>query len=213
MIPLKDNIPSKTFSYLNILIIATNILVGIYMYTLTSYDYQDFIYRFGFIPARFSLLSLFTSIFVHAGFLHLFSNMLFIWIFGDNVEDKLGHLNFLILYLISGVVSVITHSVFDLNSTIPLVGASGAISGILGAYFVFYPRAKVLTLVILGIFITVVAIPAHIFLGIWFILQLFNGIVGLSLQGSSGGVAWWAHIGGFITGVTIAKLFNLREDI
>ncbi len=213
MIPLRDNIPSKTFSYFNIFFIVINILIAVFMFFLSSYQYEQFIYTYGFTPAHFSYLTLFTSIFIHAGFIHLLSNMLFLWIFGDNVEDKLGHINYLFLYFFSGVVSVITHSLTDLSSGVPLVGASGAISGVLGAYFVFFPRARILTFVFLGWLATVVALPAYVFLGIWIVLQLLYGVTGLATQDLLGGVAWWAHIGGFITGYTWAKIFDKRRGV
>ena len=199
MIPLKDNVPAKTFCIFNIALILSNITVYLFMLSLSSKGYIAFIMEYGFIPANISLPNLFSAMFIHGGFMHLLGNMLFLWIFGDNVEDRLGHLSFIIMYLTAGVVATLTHAVLDLNSNLPLIGASGAISGVIGSYFVLYPRAKILTLVPLGLFITVVALPAYIFIGIWFIIQLIYGFFSLGVI-SEGGVAWWAHVGGFVVG-------------
>ncbi|MBT9130128.1 MAG: Rhomboid protease GlpG [candidate division WS2 bacterium] len=199
MIPLKDNIKAKTFCIFNVALILSNITVYLLMLSLSSKEYMTVVMQYGFIPSSFSLPNLFSAMFIHGGFMHLLGNMLFLWIFGDNVEDRLGHLNFIIMYLTAGVVATLTHAVLDLNSNIPLIGASGAISGVIGSYFVLYPGAKILTLVPLGLFITVVALPAYIFLGIWFIIQLIYGFTALGAI-SEGGVAWWAHVGGFVVG-------------
>ncbi|MBT9164291.1 MAG: hypothetical protein DDT22_00207 [candidate division WS2 bacterium] len=199
MIPLKDNIPAKTFCIFNIGLMFLNIAVYLFMLSLSSKEYMAFIMEFGFIPSNISLLDLFSSMFIHGGFIHLLGNMLFLWVFGDNVEDRLGHINFIVMFLTAGVVATMTHTVLDLNSNLPLIGASGAISGVIGSYFVLFPRAKILTLVPLGLFITVVALPAYIFLGLWFIIQLIYGFSSLGVV-SEGGVAWWAHVGGFIAG-------------
>lgn len=199
MIPLRDDIRANTFSIFNIALILSNIIVFLFMLSLSSKGYMAFIMEYGFIPSNISLMNLFSSIFIHGGFMHLLGNMLFLWIFGDNVEDRLGHLSFIIMYLTAGVVATMTHAILDINSTLPLIGASGAISGVIGSYFVLFPRAKILTLVPIGLFITVVALPAYIFLGLWFIIQLIYGFSSLGAI-SEGGVAWWAHVGGFVVG-------------
>lgn len=199
MIPLRDDIRANTFCIFNIALILSNIIVYLFMLSLTSKGYIAFIMEYGFIPSNISLFNLFSSIFVHGGLMHLLGNMLFLWIFGDNVEDRLGHLNFMMMYLTAGVIATLTHAILDLNSTLPLIGASGAISGVIGSYFVLFPKAKILTLVPIGLFITVVALPAYIFLGLWFIIQLIYGFSSLGVI-SEGGVAWWAHVGGFVVG-------------
>lgn len=205
MIPLKDNIPAKSFSYFNILLILLNVLVFIFTLNFSSKEYMAFVMQYGFIPSTMSLTNIFSAMFIHGGFAHIIGNMLFLWIFGDNVEDSLGHINFLIMYLLAGVVATLAHAIVDLNSNIPLIGASGAISGVIGSYFVLFPRAKVLTLVFLGIFITVISLPAFLFLGIWFLMQLVYGVSSLGAI-AEGGVAWWAHIGGFVVGYLWAML-------
>lgn len=199
MIPLHDDIPSKTKCYFNIGILLLNIATYLYMLSLSPKGYLAFIMEHGFIPANFSLIKIFNSMFMHGGFTHLLGNMLFLWIFGDNVEDRLGHFNFLIMYLTAGVIASMTHAILDVNSTVPLIGASGAISGVIGSYFVLFPRAKILTLLPIGFFLTAVALPAYIFLGLWFIIQLLYGVSSLGVI-AEGGVAWWAHVGGFIVG-------------
>jgi len=154
-----------------------------------------------FLPPPFTLL---TSMFVHGGFFHVFWNMLFLWIFGDNIEDRLGKIKFIIFYLLTGVAASMAHVALNPDSAIPLIGASGAIAGILGAYIVLYPRAKILTLLFFFFFVQVVKIPAIIFLGIWFLTQILN-------IGAGGGIAWYAHIGGFATGVVLIFLFDKKN--
>lgn len=149
--------------------------------------------------------------FLHGGWLHLLGNMLYLWIFGDNVEDRMGRGRFIIFYLLTGYIATLTHVYFLPHSTVPMVGASGAIAGILGAYFVLYPRAKVLTLVPIIIFITFIRIPALLFLGFWFLLQVINQTMISSPEAQS--VAWWAHIGGFVAGAVLIKFFSNRKDI
>ncbi len=210
MIPLKDNILAKSFCIFNISLILANIAVYLFMLSLSSKGYMAFIMEYGFIPSNISLPNIFSAMFIHGGFMHLLGNMLFLWIFGDNVEDRLGHLNYIIMYLTAGVTATLLHAVLDLNSNLPLIGASGAISGVIGSYFVLYPRAKILTLVPLGLFITVVALPAYIYLGIWFIIQLIYGFSSLGVV-SEGGVAWWAHVGGFVVGYIWASLIKYSK--
>ena len=222
MIPLKDNIPSYKKPIINYSIIAINTFVFIYQYFLlpSKEEIQQFVYDYGFIPYRFltepfsSWYTIFTSMFLHGSFLHFFGNMWFLYIFGDNVEDRFGHIKFLLIYLLCGVSATFVQLIFSPTSTLPMIGASGAISGVLGSYFIFFPTAGVLTLVLFGIFTRIVVFPAVIFLGFWFIFQLLSGTQTFALQIVSGreigGVAYWAHIGGFITGLVIAK-FNKKK--
>jgi membrane associated rhomboid family serine protease len=213
VIPLKDDIPSPTFPFVTITIMVMNVLVYLYQVSLGHYGEQVFVYQMGAIPYEISHmkdisprsmvpipLTIFSHMFMHGGFIHLFGNMLYLWIFGDNVEDSLGHLRFLLFYLSCGIGAALVHILSDVNSTIPMVGASGAIAGVLGAYFVLYPRANVLTLVIFFIFIRTIRVPAILFLGLWLCIQVLN-------VGSAGSVAWYAHISGFICGMIIILWF------
>lgn len=159
------------------------------------------IYPWALIPPP---LTLFSAMFVHGGLLHVGGNMLYLWIFGDNIEDRLGHFRFFIFYVLVGLIAGLTHIIMLPDSTLPMIGASGAIAGVLGAYFLLYPRAHVLTLVFFFFFVDVVRIPAVIFLGLWFILQLLS-------SGAGGGIAWYAHIGGFLGGMALVKLFEKRR--
>ncbi len=163
----------------------------------------------GFVPEQIARLT--TSMFLHGGWLHVLGNMLYLWIFGDNVEDRLGHFRYLIFYLLTGYVATLSHVFLYPLSDVPLIGASGAVAGILGAYLILYPRARVLTLVFIFVFIQIVPIPAVIFLGIWFLMQLLSGVAGLSSQAVQG-VAFWAHVGGFAAGMLLVALFARRGE-
>lgn len=217
MIPIRDQIPTRTVPVINYLLIVANVVVFIFQWLAGPYE-QSLVYQFALIPYNFvSSLSLgditdiFTSMFMHAGLAHIGGNMLYLWIFGDNVEDSMGHGRYLLFYLVGGVVASLTHIVTNPGSQIPTVGASGAIAAVLGAYLVLYPQSKVLTIIPLGFFIRMSLIPAGIVLGLWFVLQFFSGV--LSLGGPDvGGVAFWAHIGGFISGMVMAKLFARRRQ-
>jgi membrane associated rhomboid family serine protease len=218
-IPLKDLNPRRTFPIVNTLLIVTNIIAFLYQVSLTlslsPRSYNALMTAYSTVPARIpaflagrmspeaALLPLFTSMFLHSGILHIAGNMLFLWIFGDNVEDFFGHLPYLLFYLFCGIGSDLTHVLFNIHSTIPAVGASGAISGVMGAYIVLYPRARILTLV----FIFFLPIPAVIVLGAWFALQFLSGVGSLGMV-ATGGTAWWAHIGGFLIGMAITSLFK-----
>lgn len=219
MIPIKDDIPSRSYPFVTVSIIALNFAVFLYQLTLGPSGLESFIFRSAAIPAEISMhadlgpkdivpvpFTLLTAIFVHGGVLHIAGNMLFLWIFGDNVEDRLGHFLFIAFYLVSGVAASMAHILVEPDSTIPMVGASGAIAGVLGAYFLFYPKAQVNTLVLLPFFVTVARIPAIIFIGFWFIFQVLSS--GAAAPGS-GGVAWFAHIGGFLAGLGMALGYNL----
>ncbi|MFW6115866.1 MAG: rhomboid family intramembrane serine protease [Chloroflexota bacterium] len=216
MIPLRDNVPSRRFPVVNIGLIVLNVLVFLFQSLALGPDsLHQFALNWGLVPARFwqaggfhSWLTVFTSMFLHGGWWHLISNMLALYIFGDNIEDRAGHLGHLLFYLLSGVAGAGVHLVAYAESSIPTVGASGAIAGVLGAYLILYPQARVLTLVPIFYFVRLIEIPAVIYLGFWFISQLFNGLFALTAVDvfQSGGVAWWAHIGGFVFGLVVIRL-------
>jgi membrane associated rhomboid family serine protease len=215
MIPIRDDQPSFSTPFINYFLIAANIVVFLWELSVSHRALNGFMFEFGVVPHRTlailsghaagstgtALLPLFTSMFLHGSFLHLAGNMLFLWIFGDNVEDYLGHFNYLIVYLVSGVIGALTHILLNLDSTMPTIGASGAIAGVMGAYFVLYPRARVLT----WFFVFITWLPAWLVLGYWFFLQF----VSVS-QIAETGVAVWAHIGGFAAGVVMIKVFPER---
>jgi len=221
MIPLRDTIPSRRFPIVNTALIGLNVLVFLFESILTPEQLDQFIWLWGLVPADFwhggelaRWLSLFTSMFMHGGWWHLISNMLALYIFGDNVEDRLGPFRYLLFYLFGGLAASAAHLVAYSGSPIPTVGASGAIACVLGAYLVLYPRARVVTLVPIFYFIRIVEIPALIYLGFWFISQLFNGLFALAAASDvlqSGGVAWWAHIGGFVFGLVVVRLICPRR--
>jgi membrane associated rhomboid family serine protease len=217
MIPLKDDIPSRSFPFVTIGLIIGNIVVYVYQLTLGSAE-EVFIWKYGAVaqaittvqsvhPAStlFPWLTLLTAQFVHGSIWHLGGNMLFLWIFGDNVEDRLGHLRYLFFYLICGIISVIAQVIVSPNAAVPIIGASGAIAGVMGAYIVRFPRARIMTLLIIFFFIKIIWVPAIIFLGFWFIFQL---LVAAPSIGESGGVAYFAHIGGFVVGMILFKFME-----
>ena len=214
MIPLRDTIPSRRFPVVNTLIIVLNVLVFLFESVLGPEQQEAFIWTWGLVPSRLveSLavrdgLTVFTSMFMHGGWWHLISNMMALYIFGDNIEDRLGPFRYVFFYLFGGLAASAAHVAFYSRSSLPTVGASGAIAGVLGAYLVLYPRARVITLVPVFYFLRVVELPAVVYLGFWFVSQLFNGLFSLSTAAfQSGGVAWWAHIGGFVFGLAIIRL-------
>jgi membrane associated rhomboid family serine protease len=211
MFPVSDVIPSKTTPYITIAIIALNALAFLYQLQLDTRSVQLLWQLFGLVPAYFSWTSLLTSMFLHEGWLHLLGNMLYLWIFGDNVEDSLGHLGFLAFYLFCGAVAALGQVAISPGSTIPMIGASGAIAGVMGAYFVIYPHSRVLTIVFLVFFLDMIEIPAIFFLGIWFVKELFNGVGSLGTSAMTGGVAVWAHVAGFAAGGLIGLLWRARH--
>lgn len=220
-IPLRDTIQSRTFPLVTVSLIVINALVFIYEISLAGPALGSFITAYGVIPLRFleqpggrtaELTTLFTSMFLHGGWLHLLGNMLYLWIFGDNVEDRLGHGLFLFFYLLGGVAAGMTHILFNTGSQIPTVGASGAIAGVLGAYLLFFPRSRVVSLVFIGFFITTVEIPASFFLGFWFLFQFLSGAAFVASGTQAAGIAWWAHIGGFVAGLLLAYLLKPERD-
>jgi membrane associated rhomboid family serine protease len=210
MLPLRDEYPSRTTPFVTYALIGVNILV--YLWQMSVPDEQAF--SLALFPIEYfngingnDLLHLLTSMFMHGGLAHIGGNMLYLWIFGDNIEDSMGHSRFLAFYLLGGFLASIVHIISDPFSMIPTVGASGAIAAVLGAYLVLYPSRRVLTLIWFGIFVRMTYVPAMIVLGLWFILQLFQGLITLGATGM-GGVAFWAHIGGFVTGLVLVKVFR-----
>ena len=212
MIPISDVIPSRTTPVVTVTLIVLNVAIFLYEQVLPEPLLQQFIATYALIPAWFSVPALFTSQFLHAGWMHIISNMLYLWIFGDNVEDRLGHLRFLVFYLGAGAAAAILQTLFNPFSNVPMVGASGAIAGVMGAYFVLYPHSRVLTAVFLIIFFDIIEIPAVFFLGLWFLLQLLSGVGSLAFSNAAGGgIAFWAHIGGFIVGAMIGWVLRTRD--
>ena len=211
MFPLgDDNSMRRSTPYVTYILIAIN--VAVFLLELQNSD--EFIKRWAFVPARFSadeagnIPTIFTAMFMHGSWLHLGGNMLYLWIFGDNVEDRFGHFKFLIFYLLTGIAATFAQYYVMPDSSVPNVGASGAIAGVLGAYLVTFPRARVLTLIPIFIFPWFVEIPALIYLVFWFVMQLLEGIGTLGMPVETGGVAVWAHIGGFVAGVVLVKLMQ-----
>jgi membrane associated rhomboid family serine protease len=218
MIPVRDDAPRSSTPYVTYVLIALNTLLFLFEVSLSPSSRGQFIFQFGVVPVEFTSrfqpadsLPLFSSMFLHGSWLHLISNMWALWIFGDNIEDHLGSFRYLLLYLTSGVAASILHIAFNQNSTIPSVGASGAIAGVMGAYFLLFPAARVLTVVPIIFFW--VWLPAWIVLGYWFLAQFVNGAATAiaATSGTTGGIAFWAHVGGFIAGVTLIKLFPARR--
>jgi len=208
MIPLRSSERTDSTASALLIIILLNVLVFLYEISLPRYALNAFIMQYGIVPDHFHYSSLITSMFMHGGFFHIAGNMWFLWIFGDNVEDYLGHFTYLIFYLLSGVAAALAQVVLTPSSIVPTIGASGAIAGVLGAYFILYPRARVLT----WFFVFFVHIPAWVVLGYWFVLQFLSGAAtSLAYAGNStGGIAFWAHVGGFIAGMVMVKLFPER---
>ncbi|HWX18504.1 MAG TPA: rhomboid family intramembrane serine protease [Candidatus Binatia bacterium] len=225
MIPLRDDVPSSRFPAATLTIIALNVLVFLHELKLGPH-LQDLMLTYAVIPARYTLpevaqlssfheqiFAIFSSMFLHGGWIHLIGNMWTLWIFGDNVEDRLGRVRYVMLYLASGVAAALLHIYTNAGSPVPTIGASGAIAGVMGAYFRFYPFARVETLIPPFIFGPTFVLPAVLFLGWWFLLQFFNGALSLGARGSSfSGVAWWAHVGGFLFGLSVCLLVRRRRN-
>ncbi len=227
MFPINDNNPTRTTAYVTYALITINILVFIYELSLTPPQLEQFFQLYSVVPKELTAslngipvaqvvpepLTQVTSQFLHGGFAHIFGNMLFLWIFGNNIEDQLGHIKYLIFYIACGVLAALAQWIFSTQSGIPSLGASGAIAGVLGAYILRFPRARVRTLLFLGPFITFPQIPAIFFLGIWFVQQTLYGFASLSVRTNvgmeSGGVAYFAHIGGFVFGALLGPLLGL----
>jgi len=221
LFPLRDANPSRTTPFVTYLLIAVNVLVYLGEFLLGEYQVQ-IITTFGVIPARVTgmgdagltgippVLTIFSSLFLHGGLWHLIGNMWFLYVFGDNIEDRLGHSRFLLFYLLAGIAAACTQIFINPASPVPMVGASGAIAGVLGAYVLLFPTARISTLVFLFIFIQVIEMPAFLFLGLWFLMQIFSGVMSLGIGGDAGGVAWWAHIGGFAAGAIMLPVLKKR---
>lgn len=219
MIPLKDMTPRRSFPVVTLLLIIANVIVFIHQVTLPPAAAEAFIRTYGLVPAKIQMalagrhytlqqafLPVFTCMFLHGGILHILGNMWFLWIFGGNVEDRMGPIAYPLFYLVCGIGSGLSQTAFSWGSHIPSIGASGAISGVLGAYIVFFPRSRILTLIPLFIIWFTWRIPAVIFIGIWFAVQFLSGLSSLGAA-SMGGVAWWAHVGGFLLGMLLARTF------
>jgi membrane associated rhomboid family serine protease len=212
MIPLRDIIPSRTTPVVTIALIAINVLVFLYELSLGR-AVDPFTLYWGLVPAAFSWVTVLTSMFLHGGFLHVAGNMLYLWIFGDNVEDRMGHGRFLVFYLLCGVAAALAQTITAPDSVIPMVGASGAIAGVMGAYFVLYPKSRIVTLIPIFFFFQVIEVPAILFLGIWFLMQFLSGLGSIVsvASGSAGGVAFWAHVAGFVAGISGVVVFRRPE--
>src|SRR6266536_2875678 len=211
MIPLRDIIPSRTTPYVTISLISLNVLVFLYELSLGR-AVDAFTLYWGLVPAAFSWVTVFTSMFLHGGLLHVAGNMLYLWIFGDNVEDRLGHGRFIVFYLLCGMAAAFGQMAMTPESTLPTIGASGAIAGVMGAYFILYPQSRVLTLIPLIIFWDIVELPAIFLLGFWFLMQLFSaGAIAVTSNSNAGGVAFMAHVAGFIFGLVGVFVFRKRE--
>ncbi len=221
MIPLRDTTPTRNYPIVNTTIIGINVVVY-FIQLLQSAEIDKFIYIYGLVPARYSVpqiaqyfttgqqvFSLVSFMFLHGGFWHILGNMWSLYIFGDNVEDRLGPIRYALFYLLCGIASGLSHMMLNLHTNLQTIGASGAIAGVMGAYFLLHPRSKILTLIPIFFIPYFINIPAFVFLGLWFLLQFINAA---GSQGLGGGIAWWAHIGGFIFGMLFLKLFSLLPD-
>jgi membrane associated rhomboid family serine protease len=212
MFPLSDVIPSRTTPVVTIALIALNALAFLFEVTLSERELQVLVQAYGVVPADLTWPSLFTSMFLHGGWLHFLGNMLYLWIFGDNVEDHLGHGRYLLFYLFCGAAAALGQTAIQPYSEVPMIGASGAIAGVMGAYFVLFPHSRVLTGVFLFFFFDIIEIPAIFFLGIWFLMQFFSGVGSIGADAAQGGVAFWAHIAGFAVGALGGVLWRGRES-
>jgi membrane associated rhomboid family serine protease len=203
--------------YVNWAIIGICIVVFVYEFILPTAQLNALLFTYGVIPADIvqmqNLYTLFTSMFLHGGFMHLVGNMLFLYVFGDNIEDAMGHISYLLFYLLTGLAAAGLQIAFDTSSTIPVIGASGAISGVMGAYLVLFPHGRIRAIVVFGVIGQVILVPAWIMIGLWFLLQLFSGFMSLGVGGNAGGIAFWAHVGGFIAGAILVFLFRDRTAV
>ena len=212
MIPLRDIIPSRTTPIVTIALIVTNVLVFLFELSLGR-GVEEFTLYYGLVPAAFSWVAVFTSMFLHGGLFHVAGNMLYLWIFGDNVEDRMGHGRFLVFYLLCGIAAALAQTIAAPDSVVPMVGASGAIAGVMGAYFVLYPKSRIVTLIPLFFFFQIIEVPAIFFLGIWIALQALDGTISITTPATGGGVAFFAHIGGFAFGILTVRLFMTRAPL
>jgi membrane associated rhomboid family serine protease len=211
MFPLRDTEPSYSKPVVTMLLIAVNLLVFLFEASLDPYTLNAFIAHYGLVPENFHFSSIFTSMFLHGGWMHVLGNMWFLWIFGDNIEDILGHEKFLVFYLLCGIAAAVTQTFFALDSRVPMVGASGAIAGVMGAYLVKFPQSRIKTLIFF-IFITFIDVPAWLMLIYWFAIQFFSGIGSIAQStASDGGTAFFAHVGGFVTGMILIHILGTRQ--
>ncbi|MFH1312136.1 MAG: rhomboid family intramembrane serine protease [Candidatus Eisenbacteria bacterium] len=226
MFPIRDDVPSRTFPIITVGLIAVNVLVFLFEVSLGSKGLRAFVGNYGMVPGHVTAFArggdvsagqaffpFFSSMFLHGGWIHLIGNMWYLWIFGDNIEDRLGHIRFLVFYIVCGLVANGGHYALNATSGMPAIGASGAVAGVLGAYLVSYPRARILTVVPLFFLLHFIELPALIVLGFWFILQVFSGAASVVSSSATGGVAWWAHVGGFIGGILVFMLFRPKPRV
>ena len=212
-IPLRDTQPSYSKPFVTMIIIVINVLVFLFQLSLDEYSLNAFIATYGLVPDRFSAINVVTSMFLHGGWMHIIGNMWFLWIFGDNIEDILGHGKFLIFYLLCGIVAALAQVMLNPYSRVPMVGASGAIAGVMGSYLLKFPHARIETLAFIFIFLTRFDVPAWLMLILWFGTQLFSGVgsIGHTMV-NEGGTAFFAHIGGFVAGMVLIKTMGTREN-
>lgn len=214
MFPLRDSEPSQTKPYVTIALIVLNVVAFFYEISLDDFALNNFLAQWGTVPRNFSFLDVFTSMFLHGGWMHVLGNMWFLWIFGDNIEDILGHAQFLAFYLLCGTAGGLLHVAFNAGSSVPAIGASGAISGVMGAYLIRFPRSRIHTVIFFIVFATTIEVPAYLMIGFWFAAQLFSGVGQLaSAELQRGGTAWFAHVGGFLAGILLIKLMPSRPPI
>jgi membrane associated rhomboid family serine protease len=212
MIPLRDSQPSHTFPAVTVTLIAVNVAVFLFEFSLDPRSFNAFVEQYAMIPEEIRPSTLVTSMFLHGGFMHILGNMWFLWIFGDNVEDILGKGRYLLFYVACGVAAALLQFAINPDSRVPTVGASGAIAGVMGAYMLKFPRSRIRTLIFLFVFIQVVEIPAVWVLVYWFVIQFFSGVSEIGRQSmSEGGVAWFAHVGGFLAGMALVSVMKTRE--
>jgi membrane associated rhomboid family serine protease len=215
LIPLRDSQPSLNKPVVTGVLIAVNVMVFLFELTLIEPVQELFVHTYGMVPVRFTWSSLFTSMFLHGGWMHLIGNMWFLWIYGDNIEDILGRWRYLLFYLACGAAAGLTHLAFNLDSRIPTVGASGAIAGVMGAYVRRFPHSRIVTLIPLFIFFTTIELPAYVILLYWFAIQIFSGVGDTVARAGvqQGGVAWWAHAGGFVMGALLVTLLERQRPV
>ena len=211
MIPLRDTVPSSRFPLVNWTLIAANIVVFVYQLSLGS-RLEEFIFTHGLVPRHFTFVTLLSSMFLHGGWLHVLGNMLYLYIFGDNVEDRLGHARYLAFYVLCGMAAGATQAITAPHSDVPMIGASGAIAGVSGAYLLFFPNSRVVTLVPIFLFVQLIEVPAVFFLVVWFLWQLLSGIATFGARSGMAGVAFWAHVGGFVSGMVLGPALAQRRN-
>ena len=210
MFPIRDTQPSYSTPVVTVVLIVINILVFLFEFSLDPYSQNALIFTYGLVPDRFHFTNVLTSMFLHGGWMHVLGNMWFLWIFGDNIEDILGHGKFVLFYLLCGIAAAMTQTYLSLDSRVPMVGASGAIAGVMGAYLVKFPRSRIYSLVFY-IFITTIEVPAWLMLIYWFFIQFISGLGSLAAPTAQGGTAFFAHVGGFVAGIGLIYLMGAKE--